>query len=71
EKLKIGDTASVVVSEIDTDKRKMTLSPVGGQKERETDDWKRFVKKEKAAAPSGGLGLLGEMLQEALAKKKK
>ena len=50
----------------------MTLSPVGGQKERENpDEWKRFVKKEKAAAPSGGLGLLGEKLQEAMSRKKK
>jgi small subunit ribosomal protein S1 len=73
EKLKIGDTATVIVSEIDTDKRKMTLSPVGGQKERDNpEDWKRFVKKEKekAAAPSAGLGLLGEKLQEAMARKK-
>jgi small subunit ribosomal protein S1 len=71
ERLKIGDETTVVVSEIDTDKRKMTLSPVGGQKERENpDEWKRFVKKEKAAAPSGGLGLLGEKLQEAMARKK-
>ncbi|QAZ67948.1 30S ribosomal protein S1 [Solidesulfovibrio carbinolicus] len=72
ERLKIGDETTVIVSEIDSDKRKMTLSPIGGQKERENpDEWKRFVKKEKAAAPSGGLGLLGEKLQEAMSRKKK
>ena len=69
DKLKPGDTATVVVSEIDLEKRKMTLSPVGGQKE--TDDWKHFAKKEKAPQINGGgLGLLGEKLQEALSKKK-
>ena len=81
DKAKPGDTVSVVVSEIDTEKRKITLGPVGGTKERENkrererenDDWKHYVKKEKAAhhASGGGLGLLGEKLQEALSKKKK
>jgi small subunit ribosomal protein S1 len=70
EKLKAGDTATVVVSEIDTEKRKMTLSPVGAP--RDNDDWKHFVKKEKAAPQAGGgLGLLGEKLQAALAQKKR
>jgi small subunit ribosomal protein S1 len=71
EKLKSGDEATVIVSEIDPEKRKITLSPVGGLKEKENhDDWKRY-KKEKAAQPAsgGGLGLLGEKLQAALAKK--
>jgi len=87
DKAKPGDTVSVIVSEIDTEKRKITLSPVGGTKEREVregkrererenDDWKHYVKKEKAARASsggggGGLGLLGEKLQEALARKNK
>jgi small subunit ribosomal protein S1 len=73
EKLTPGDVATVIVTEIDTEKRKITLSPVGGLKEKEHhDDWKRY-KKEKAAHPvnGGGLGLLGEKLQEALAKKKR
>lgn len=74
EKLKPGDETTVVVSEIDTEKHKITLSPVGGLKEREKEqreDWKRYVKKEKAVhqANGGGFGLLGEKLQEALAKK--
>ena len=57
------------VSEIDQEKRKITLAPIGEAKEH--DDWKHFVKKEKAAAPQGGgLNLLGDKLQEALAKKK-
>lgn len=69
EKLHTGDTATVVVSEIDQEKRKITLAPVGEAKEH--DDWKHFVKKEKASAPQGGgLNLLGDKLQEALAKKK-
>jgi small subunit ribosomal protein S1 len=87
EKVKPGDTVSVIVSEIDTEKRKMTLAPVGGTKERdfkrdhrdhrgergdrEHDDWKQYAKKEKSAGASGGgLGLLGEKLQEAMARKK-
>ena len=69
EKLRPGDTATVVVSEIDTEKRKITLAPVGEAKEH--DDWKHFVKKEKVSASSqGGLSFLGEKLQEALSKKK-
>lgn len=85
EKAKSGDTVSVIVSEIDAEKRKITLGPVGGTKEREVrdgggrrererenDDWKHYVKKEKAsAASSGGFGLLGDKLQEAMARKKK
>ena len=87
EKVKSGDTVSVIISEIDTEKRKMTLAPVGGTKERdfkrdhrdhrgdrgdrEHDDWKQYAKKEKSAgAFGGGLGLLGEKLQEAMARKK-
>uniref|UniRef100_I2Q1Y8 Ribosomal protein S1 n=1 Tax=Desulfovibrio sp. U5L TaxID=596152 RepID=I2Q1Y8_9BACT len=86
EKVSSGDTVSVVVSEIDTEKRKMTLAPVGGTKEREftrdrgdhrerdrdNDDWKKYAKKEKqtAQASGGGLGLLGEKLQEAMSRKK-
>jgi len=71
ERLKPGDTATVVIAEIDTEKRKMTLTPVGAPKE--NDDWKHFAKKEAAApkASGGGLGLLGEKLQEALARKKR
>ncbi|MEL7642452.1 MAG: 30S ribosomal protein S1 [Solidesulfovibrio sp.] len=85
DKVKPGDTVSVIVSEIDAEKRKITLGPVGGTKEREirdgggkrerereSDDWKRYVKKEKASqAASGGFGLLGDKLQEAMARKKK
>jgi len=68
DRLHTGDTATVVVSEIDTDKRKITLAPVG--ESREHDDWKHFAKKEKAAVPQGGgLTLLGDKLQEAFAKK--
>ncbi len=85
EKVSSGDTVSVIVCEIDQQARKITLGPVGGTKERETgfgggsgrrerdnDDWKRYVKKEKASAPAGGgLNLLGDKLQEAMARKKK
>jgi len=59
----------VVVSEIDTDNRKITLAPVGEARSRATT-WKRYAKKEKAASHQGGLNLLGDKLQEALAKKK-
>lgn len=80
EKVTSGDTVSVVITEIDTERRKVTLGPVGGTKERESkrererenEDWKHYVKKEKAAhhhAAGGGLNLLGDKLQEALAKK--
>jgi small subunit ribosomal protein S1 len=70
EKLRPGDTATVVVSEIDTEKRKITLAPVGEPKEH--GDWKRFAKQEAAPKPGGGggLGLLGEKLQEAMSRKK-
>ena len=71
EKLHAGDTATVVISEIDVEKRKITLAPIGTP--RENDDWRQFAKKEKAVrqSNSGGLGLLGEKLQEAMARKKR
>lgn len=69
EKLHTGDAITVVVSEIDTDNRKITLAPVGEAKE-PRDDWKRYAKKEKTVVHPGGLNLLGDKLQEALAKKK-
>lgn len=83
EKVSSGDTVPVIISEIDTEKRKMTLSPVGGTKERdfkrdhrgghgdhENDDWRQYKKEKSASVSGGGLGLLGEKLQEALSRKK-
>ncbi len=58
EKLKEGDTLTVVVEAIDTRNRKMTLSP--GDLQDETG-WKKFT-----GDSNHSMGLLGEKLKEAL-----
>jgi small subunit ribosomal protein S1 len=69
EALKPGDAIEVVVAAVKAEERKISL---GLGKEAGTDDWQRYTQK---AAPGsnagdGALGSLGEMLNEALKKKK-
>jgi len=63
EKLKAGDTVSVVPEEMDPVERKMTLAPGDTS---DMKDWKRFGPEQ-----TSSLGALGEKLQEALARKLK
>jgi len=63
EKLKEGDTIPVIIEEIKSNERKMTLA-VGDS--RDEGDWKSF-----ARATEKPLGTLGEKLQRALKSKKK
>ncbi|MFO7962916.1 MAG: 30S ribosomal protein S1 [Desulfobacterales bacterium] len=58
ENVKEGASITVVVESIDTRNHKMTLAPGDRQGER---DWKKF-----ADDSSGGMGLLGEKLSQAL-----
>ena len=61
EKLKEGDTLTVVVEAIDSRNRKMTLIP--GDMDGETD-WQKF-----SGGANDALGMLGEKLKAALHKK--
>lgn len=65
-KLNPGDSVAVTIGQVKAGERKISLSTGDA---RETEDWKQFQPK-KSSAPSGGMGLLGEKLQEALNKKK-
>jgi small subunit ribosomal protein S1 len=71
EKLHSGDTVEVVIGEVKAGERKISLTTGDVQ---EDGDWKKFAPKKQAAASapgeSGGMGLLGAKLQEALGKKK-
>jgi small subunit ribosomal protein S1 len=62
EKLKAGDMVRVVIEEIHTRERKITLGPADSMEE---EDWKAFTKQ--GAKPST---LLGEKLKKALEEKK-
>lgn len=64
DKLNPGDTVTVVVEEIDTSGRKVTLAPGDA---REEGNWKKYS--DKPARSSGSLGSLGEKLKEALESK--
>ena len=64
--LKPGDAVRLRVEEIDTGRRKITLGPVDS---RQAEDWKKFAAPKKENKVAGGMGLLGEKLQEALNKK--
>jgi small subunit ribosomal protein S1 len=72
EKTKPGDSITVTVEEIQPRDRKMTLGPGDA---REAEDWREYAGRKKAdtggvASSSGGLGSLGEKLQEALKGRK-
>ena len=65
DKLKIGSSINVIVSEIDEDKRRMSLSPTGIE---DQGDWKEFA--ESKSTSSGALGSMGDLLKAAMEKKK-
>ncbi len=73
EKLRAGDEIKVRVDELDIEKRKATLSPVDPDGERaapkreEKREWSNYS----SSSSDGGLNSLGDMLNTALAKKKK
>lgn len=62
DKFKQDDRIKIIISEIDTDERKITLAPNDSQEE---GDWKSFAK-----SPEKSFGSLGEKLQQALSQKK-
>jgi small subunit ribosomal protein S1 len=64
EALKPGDPIEVVITAIKTDERKISLGPADSSNEE--DNWRRFASEKE----SGGVGSLGEMLNEALKKNK-
>lgn len=76
DKLKPGETVTVVVEQVQPNDRKITLST--GKVETaaassEDSNWKSFAKDRKSSGSGsggGGLGSLGEKLQEALDKKR-
>jgi small subunit ribosomal protein S1 len=74
ERLKPGDTITIVIEEIYSDTRKISL---GTGDEKDTGDWKKYTKtKGESSHTSGsdfssGLGYFGEKLQEAIKKKEK
>jgi small subunit ribosomal protein S1 len=63
EKLKEGHSIPVVIAEISSKERKMTLAPGTSGDEQ---DWQQFTKKDQSS-----MGSLGEKLQQALASKSK
>ncbi|MBW1913802.1 MAG: S1 RNA-binding domain-containing protein, partial [Deltaproteobacteria bacterium] len=62
DKFKQDDRIKIIISEIDTNERKITLAPNDSQEE---GDWKSFAK-----SPKKSFGSLGEKLQQALSQKK-
>jgi small subunit ribosomal protein S1 len=62
DKFKQDDRIKIIISEIDTDERKITLAPNDSQEE---GDWKSFAK-----SPEKSFGSIGEKLQQALSQKK-
>ncbi|MDC0336188.1 30S ribosomal protein S1 [Pseudodesulfovibrio sp.] len=68
EKLHAGDTVEIVIAQVKAGERKISLTTGDAQ---EDGDWKEFAPKKKAdSADSGGMGLLGTALQDAMNKKK-
>jgi small subunit ribosomal protein S1 len=67
ESLKPGDAIDVVITAVKADERKISLSLTDS--ENGEDNWRRFASK-KESNGSGGVGSLGEMLNEALKKEK-
>jgi small subunit ribosomal protein S1 len=64
EKLKEGDPLTVIVEELNSGERKITLGPGDSA---DVKNWKAFGKENK----SSSLGALGEKLQEAMKRKEK
>ncbi|EPR43714.1 RNA binding S1 domain protein [Desulfovibrio sp. X2] len=75
EKAKPGDEVSVFVDEIKPTERKITLGAGRSEESAEPRDWKKHTSAGRAPSQngghSGGMGLLGEKLAEAMARKKK
>ena len=68
EKLHAGDSVEIVIGEVKVNDRRISLTTGDVQ---DDGDWKQFApKKQKPSEASGGMGLLGAKLQEALNKKK-
>ena len=68
EKLHSGDTVEVVIGQVKPGERKISLTTGDAQ---DDGDWKEFApKRQKPSAETGGMGLLGAKLQEALDNKK-
>ncbi|SOB57854.1 RNA binding S1 domain protein [Pseudodesulfovibrio profundus] len=68
EKLHSGDTVEIVVGEVKAGERKISLTTEDAQ---DDGDWKQFAPKKKpSTGGTGGMGLLGAALQEAMDKKK-
>ncbi|WP_022664544.1 30S ribosomal protein S1 [Desulfospira joergensenii] len=63
DKLKPGDPVQILVQEVDEEKRRMTLVPPD---QKDPDNWKQFVKTEKARP----MGTLESVLREAMKKNK-
>lgn len=66
DRLQPGDPIPASVAEIHPNDRKITLAPADA---RDTDDWRDYARKERPQGGGGGLGDLGEKLQQALRKK--
>ena len=67
EKLKTGDTVELVIENVDSQNRKISLSTgASGENQDENRNWKSY----KPKAEPQGMGLLGEKLAKAMAKKK-
>jgi small subunit ribosomal protein S1 len=68
DKLHPGDTVEIVIGEVKTAERKISLTTGDA---REDGDWKKFAPtRQPAGASPSGMGVLGAKLQEALDKKK-
>ena len=69
EKLHSGDAVEIVIGEVKAGERKISLTTGDAV---DGDEWKQFAPKKEKSAPgdSGGMGLLGAKLQEAMNKKK-
>jgi small subunit ribosomal protein S1 len=63
EKLKPGDSVSIMIQAVDEDLRRITLT---SPDQKEGDNWKQFADSKK----SQSLGTMGDLLREAMEKKK-
>jgi small subunit ribosomal protein S1 len=63
EKLKPGDSVSIMVQAVDEDQRRITLT---SPDQKEGDNWKQFANSKKSQA----LGTMGDLLKQAMEKKK-
>ncbi len=63
EKLKPGDSVSIMIQAVDEDQRRITLT---SPDQKEGDNWKQFANSKK----SQSLGTMGDLLKQAMEKKK-